>query len=146
MENKLFFVGGTKHSLRKSMSKRQLFESLPLIFREQGSATRSAMENFIRKNKLVTSKKIELTSNEAVKQAVMSGLGYSIMPLIGIKNGLRNKDLQIIKVSGLPINTTWNLIWLASKNLSPAADAFLEYLKKEKEEIISEHFDWYSDI
>lgn len=146
MENKLFFVGGTKHSLRKSMSKRQLFESLPLIFREQGSATRSAMENFIRKNKLVTSKKIELTSNEAVKQAVMSGLGYSIMPLIGIKNGLRNKDLQIIKVSGLPINTTWNLIWLASKNLSPAANSFLEYLKKEKEEIISEHFDWYSDI
>lgn len=146
MENRLFFVGGTKHSLKKSMSKRQLFESLPLIFREQGSATRSAMENFIRKNKLATSKKIELTSNEAVKQAVMSGLGYSIMPLIGIKNGLRNKDLQIIKVSGLPINTTWNLIWLASKNLSPAANAFLEYLKKEKEEIISEHFDWYNDI
>lgn len=146
MENRLFFVGGTKHSLKKSMSKRQLFESLPLIFREQGSATRSAMEEFIRKSKLETSKKIELTSNEAVKQAVMSGLGYSIMPLIGIKNELRNKDLQIIKISGLPINTTWNLIWLTSKNLSPAANAFLEYLEKEKEQIISKHFDWHSDI
>jgi len=28
---------------------------------------------------------MELTSNEAVKYAVMAGLGYSIMPLIGIK-------------------------------------------------------------
>jgi len=145
MENKLFLVGDTKRGF-KSKNKLKVFEDLPLIYREQGSATRAAMEEFIRKNNLPTSKKIELTSNEAVKQAVIAGLGYSIMPLIGIKNELLNGDLQIIEVSGLPINTTWNLVWLQSKNLSPAASAFLEYVQEEKKEIILEHFEWFESI
>ncbi len=145
MENKLLLVGSTKHKIKNKINK-STFEGLPLIYREQGSATRSAMEGFIRENKLPTSKKIELTSNEAVKQAVMSGLGYSIMPLIGIKNELLNKDLQIIDVEGLPLSTTWNLVWLRSKKLSPAASAFLEYVKLEKERIISEHFSWFHTV
>ena len=88
---------------------------------------------------------IELTSNEAVKQAVMSGLGCSIMPLIGIKNELFNQSLQIIPVSGLPIRTNWNLIWLKSKKLSPAATAYLEFLNTEKESIIQDKFGWVKD-
>lgn len=142
MQNKLFFVGGKQLKFRKAPSKKTLFEDLPLIYREQGSATRNAMEGFISKNKLPVRKKIELTSNEAVKQAVMSGLGCSIMPLIGIKNEIFNEDLQIIPVKGLPISTTWNLIWLKSKKLSPAATAYLDFIKKEKERIINERFDW----
>ncbi len=145
MENKLLLVGNTKGDIKSKISKK-VFEKLPLIFREQGSATRAAMENFIRNNKLNTSKKIELTSNEAVKQAVMSGLGYSIMPLIGIKNELLNKDLRIIEMAGLPISTTWNLVWLSAKKLSPAASAFLEYIELEKERIISEQFKWFETI
>jgi len=43
---------------------------------------------------------MQLTSNEAVKQAVIAGLGYSIMPLIGAKNELETRDLQIIPVAG----------------------------------------------
>ena len=63
-----------------------IFENAPLIFREKGSATRISMEKFLAKNDLVVRKKIELTSNEAVKQALLAGMGYSIMPLIGLKN------------------------------------------------------------
>jgi len=142
MQNKLFFVGGNQMKFTKAPSKKTLFEDLPLIYREQGSATRNAMENFIAKNKFPVRKKIELTSNEAVKQAVVSGLGYSIMPLIGIKNEVRNKDVQIIPVKGLPISTTWNLIWLKSKKLSPAAMAYLDFINSEKERIIDEKFAW----
>jgi DNA-binding transcriptional LysR family regulator len=145
MENKLYLVGGTKHEVGRSRNIHKFFEQLPLIYREQGSATRMAMEGYIKRNKLPSPKKIELTSNEAVKQAVISGLGYSIMPLIGIKNELMNKDLQIIPVKGLPISTTWNLIWLKEKKLSPAAQAFLEHLQEKKEEIIKNRFDWYED-
>lgn len=142
MQNKLFFVGGNQIKFEKAPSKKMLFEDLPLIYREQGSATRNAMENFISRNKFPVRKKIELTSNEAVKQAVISGLGYSIMPLIGIKNEVKNNDVQIIPVKGLPISTTWNLIWLKSKKLSPAAMAYLDFIRMEKEGIINEKFDW----
>jgi DNA-binding transcriptional LysR family regulator len=140
MQNSLFFVASTKLILKKGITRKKLFEELPLIYREQGSATRNAMEIFISKNKFSVRKKIELTSNEAVKQAVISGLGCSIMPLIGIRNELKNKDLQIIEVKGLPISTAWNLIWLKSKKLSPAALSYLDFLNNEKERIINEVF------
>jgi DNA-binding transcriptional LysR family regulator len=101
------------------------------------------MERFFEKNQLSIQKKMELTSNEAVKQALMAGLGYSIMPLIGIKSELQNKELQIIPTKGLPIKTTWSLIWLKGKKHSPVSLAFLNYLKKGKATIIKEKFSWY---
>jgi len=146
MSNRLFYVGSSDLKFKGTPNKKKLFEDLPLIYREQGSATRNAMETFIETNKLSVRKKIELTSNEAVKQAVVSGLGCSIMPLIGIKNELKYGDLQIIPVKGLPLVTTWNLIWLQSKKLSPAASALLEFLEKQKEDIIKEKFAWINNF
>ncbi len=99
----------------------------------------------MKRHKYSTKKKIELTSNEALKQAVTAGLGCSIMPLIGIKNSLKNKDLQIIPIDDLPITTHWNLVWLTSKKLSPTAQAFLEYLKMKKDQIIADTFDWLKE-
>jgi DNA-binding transcriptional LysR family regulator len=143
MQNKLYVVCNTKQVFKKEIYDKKLFEELPLIYREQGSGTRQTMEKFIQKNNLPVRKKMELTSNEAVKQAVIAGLGCSIMPLIGIKNELQNGELQIVPVKGFPITSVWNLIWLKGKNHSPVASAFLNYLKKEKANIISEKFDWF---
>ena len=142
MPNRLFYVASTDLKFKRTPTKRKLFEGLPLIYREEGSATRNAMETFISKNKFSVRQKIELTSNEAVKQAVVSGLGCSIMPLIGIKNELKNNDVQIIPVKGLPITTTWHLVWLQSKKLSPVATAFLDYIASNKETIIAKKFNW----
>ena len=143
LQNKLYLVGNTERKFIKAHKVNELFEDLPLIFREKGSGTRQTMENFIEKNKLSVLKKMELTSNEAVKQALLAGLGYSIMPLIGIKNELHNHELQIIPIKGLPITTTWRLIWLKAKKHSPVSLAFLDYLEKEKTQIVKNKFDWY---
>ncbi len=143
MQNKLFLFGNMDEKFNKQPYSKSIFETLPLIYREPGSGTRYAMEKFIKKNNLPVIKKMELTSNEAVKQAVIAGLGYSIMPLIGIKNELNNGQLQIIPVKGFPITSVWNLIWLSNKKLSPVASAFLDYIKKEKENIIKDKFDWF---
>ena len=140
MENKLYFVANSSLDLTNQSTAKKLFEETPLIYREEGSATRTAMETFILKQKFSVTKKMELTSNEAIKQAVISGLGCSIMPIIGIRNEIKNNDLQIVTVKGLPINTEWNLIWLKSKKLSPEALAYLDFLNLEKERIIQEKF------
>ena len=146
MPNKLFYVSSYNRKVPKTASRKYLFEKIPLIYREPGSATRNAMEGFIEKNNYAVNKKMELTSNEAVKQAVISGLGCSIMPLIGNKNALKNNELKILPVRGLPIITTWNLIWLKSKNLSPVAVTFLDYLRERKEGIIEKKFSWIDDF
>jgi DNA-binding transcriptional LysR family regulator len=143
MANKLYLVGGTKEKFNRKVSKKKIFETYPMLYREDGSATRNAMETFIASHNISTPKRMELTSNEALKQAVIAGLGYSIMPLIGIKNELKNGDLEIIPYKGLPIVTNWNLVWQKSKKLSPTALAFLEFIKTEKDRIIKENFDWY---
>lgn len=145
MQNKLFLVGNTELKFSQRINEKSLFETLPLIYRERGSGTRHVMERFIRQNNLPVQKKMELTSNEAVKQAVIAGLGCSIMPLIGIRNELHNKQLQIIPVKGFPIQSTWSLIWLKGKKLSPVAAAYLNHIRKEKQNIIQEKFGWEKD-
>lgn len=143
LQNKLFLVGNTENKIKKGPNSKLIFKELPLIFREKGSGTRQTMENFIERNGLSVLKKMELTSNEAVKQAVLAGLGYSIMPLIGIKNELQNGDLQIIPIKGLPIRTEWSLIWLKEKSQSPVFLSFLNHLKNEKDSIVHDKFRWY---
>ncbi|MCB0664376.1 MAG: LysR family transcriptional regulator [Saprospiraceae bacterium] len=134
LENKLFLVSSTP-KLQKNRS---------LIYREPGSATRSAMDKYFEDH--TARKSIELTSNEAVKQAVIADLGYSIIPLIGIKNELKSKQMFIISAKGLPLVTHWRLIWLKNKKLSPVANAYLEYLRSNKDKITDEHFAWYSNF
>ena len=91
-------------------------------------------------------KKMELTSNEAVKQAVIAGLGNSILPLIGIRNEVKTGDLKIIPAVGFPIKSKWRLIWLKEKKLSPVATAYIEYIKKNKEFVLKEYFSWLNAI
>ncbi len=143
MQNKLFLVGNKQVVFESKQYEKDIFENLPLIYREKGSGTRHTMEKYLEEHKVSVRKKMELTSNEAVKQAVIAGLGYSIMPLIGIKNELLSGDLQIIPVQGLPIVTTWHLIWLKGKKFSPVAKAFLNYLQENKNTIIHDKFNWF---
>ena len=143
LQNKLFVVGNSKNGYINKTYDSSIFKTLPLIYREKGSGTRQTIEKFILQNNLPVSKKMELTSNEAVKQAVIAGLGCSIMPLIGIKNELQNGELKIIPVKGFPIKSVWNLIWLKNKNFSPVANSFLNHLKSEKKKIIKDKFDWF---
>lgn len=143
LQNKLYLVGNAAAGIKGKKNLQQIFTDLPLIYREPGSGTRHTMERFIKENNLPVSKKMELTSNEAIKQAIIAGLGYSIMPLIGIKNELLNGDIKIIPVKGLPIITNWHLIWLKGKKFSPVAAAFLHHLNAEKEAIVKGNFDWF---
>lgn len=140
LDNKLYLVGGKDAKPMQGMELKEIFDQIPLIFREVGSGTRQTMEDFLQTHNLPINKKMELTSNEAVKQAVIAGLGYSIMPVLGIKPEIDNGSIKIIPLKGLPIKTTWRLIWLERKKLSPIAASFLDYLGKEKNTIIKEWF------
>jgi DNA-binding transcriptional LysR family regulator len=142
MPNKLFLVGNKEKSFDPVSNDKSILESIPLIFREEGSATRDAMEKYIDKIQLTGIKKMEFVSNETIKQAIIAGLGYSIMPMIGLRNELSNDQLQIIPMEGLPLCTDWYLIYLDNKKLSPIAKTFVDYIEKEKGKIIKENFSW----
>jgi LysR family transcriptional regulator, low CO2-responsive transcriptional regulator len=146
VKNKLFLVASGQLKFPKKKYKSEELKDFPLIFREEGSGTRTVMENYLSTHAISYTKKMELTSNEAVKQAVIAGLGLSIMPLIGIKNELLNGDLQIVPVQQFPIETSWYLVWLRQKNLSPVAREFLKFIADKKEEIVQKEFAWINRV
>ena len=60
------------------------------------------------------------------------------------KNELENGDLKIIPVTGFPIQSNWRLVWQKNKALSPVANAYLEFIRKEKGKIIQQYFSWFT--
>ena len=142
MPNTLYLVANIDQPIGNGIQDKKIIENLPIIYREQGSGTRYIMEKFIEHNQLTVPKKMVLTSNEAVKQAVLAGLGCSIMPIIGLKNELNNNSLKIIPVKGLPIQSNWNLIWLKGKKFSPVAKEYIKFIEQEKTRIIEQKFNW----
>lgn len=142
MENRLFMVGSSRFHNKKINPASLKNETL--IFREKGSATRKAMEEFLNEYNIKSNKSMELVSNEAVKQAVLAGIGFSIMPLIGLRNELANESIKIFPMKGLPKITNWNLIYDERKKLSPASGELINFITLQKQSVVQEYFDFQS--
>ncbi|MFN5318857.1 MAG: LysR family transcriptional regulator [Bacteroidia bacterium] len=141
LKNKLYLVG-KNNDLGEQKIEIEIFKSLPLIFREQGSGTRHTVEAYFNTHNIDYIKSMELTSNEAVKQAIIAGMGYSIMPLIGIKNELLLKQVEVIDVDKFKLESEWNMVWLSAKNLSPQAAALIQFVEEQKTRIAQQEFGW----
>ena len=136
LENPLVAIAPYNHPLaqEKNISLERLAKE-PFIMREPGSGTRMAVERFFKENKLALKVEMEIGSNEAIKQAIVGGLGVSVLSrhvlaLEGTK-GL----LTILDVEGFPIQRHWYVVYPASKQLSVVANTFLEYLLDEGKRI-----------
>ncbi len=113
-----------------------------LIFREEGSATRNIMQEYFGEGRMGNRKKLELTSNEAVKQAVIAGLGNSILPIVGLKHELIEGTIKIIPNKKLPIKTQWKLVWLKERKHTPASKQFIEFIRKNAPKVRQDNFSW----
>ena len=96
----------------------------PFIVREQGSGTRSAMQQFFAEHRFEPQITMEMSSNETIKQAVMADMGVSFLSLHTIGLELRSGLIKLLEVEGTPVMRSWNIVHLQSKVLSPAAEAF----------------------
>ena len=143
MINKLYLVAAYNNKIDISKAEgKKVFNRIPLIFREEGSGTRFTMQQFFAEEDIQPSIKLELSTNEAIKQAVIADIGMSIVSLLSIKNELSQNELKIVPVKGLPLESHWKLIWLQKKSLSPVAEAFLDYVRKEKDLVYQNYFNW----
>lgn len=105
----------------------------PFIVREPGSGTRAALEEFLDVYRLQPAFVMEMNSTEAIKQAVMAGMGLSLLSLHTIGLELRNGLIAAPAVEGLPLMRRWHVVNSAGKLLSPAAEA-LRYFVLERGE------------
>ena len=101
------------------------------VMREEGSGTRQAMERFFSERGQTIRHGMQMTRNEAVKQAVRSGLGLSVVSLHTIELELETGRLVTLDVEGFPDRRQWYLVYRRGKRLSPAAGAFREFVLSE---------------
>jgi DNA-binding transcriptional LysR family regulator len=102
---------------------RQL-ESETLVLREPGSGTRATVERYFTASGLAYRPGCELSTNEAVKQAVQAGLGLGIVPVQTLELELETERLVVLPVEGFPLIRQWFIVHRSDKRLSTAAQAF----------------------
>ena len=129
MDNPLVVIAPPDHPL--AGKKRVSIEDAAaesFLVREAGSGTRAAMERFFAARGLEIHSSMEMSSNEAIKQAVQAGLGLGILSLQTLEMELALKRLAVLDVEGFPIMRHWYIVHRADKRLSPAAQAFKEFV------------------
>ncbi len=129
MDNPLVVIAPPEHPLarKKKVSLHDL-ASEPFLVREAGSGTRGAMERFFEAKGLELRTSMEMSSNEAIKQAVQAGLGLGILSLQTLELELALGRLVVLKVEGFPIMRHWYVVHRADKRLSPVAQAFKQFV------------------
>lgn len=143
MPNKWYLVSPREYTVASQHKQdKSVFKNIPLIYREEGSGTRYIMQQYFRQANIIPTVSLELSSDEAVKQAVIAGLGFSVLSILSLKNELKQKEVKIIPIKGLPLLSNWRLIWLKKKKLSTVAQAYLDYVRKEKAAIYKTNFSW----
>ncbi len=131
-ENKLVVVASTRHPLTQcsSIPLQRLSEERFLV-REAGSGTRLAVDHLFAEQGLKIQPYMELGSSEAIKQAVMAGLGISVLSRHNLWLELAGNNIAVLDVSGFPLVRSWYAVYLKSKKLSLASRSFLDFLLKQ---------------
>ncbi|NIB38792.1 LysR family transcriptional regulator [Pseudomaricurvus alkylphenolicus] len=136
VDNPLVAIAPEDHPLakRKRLKITDLLDE-PFLMREQGSGTRHAIEEFMRRHKVQLNIKMTIDSNEAIKHSVMSKLGISILSAHTLTYGGQS-GLVKLPVKELPIDSHWFFVWAKSKRRTVIASEFLSYVEEEGKDVL----------
>lgn len=135
MDNPLVLVASETHPFAaKNLVMLNDLGSERMLLREPGSGTRMAIDEFIARTQVQLSVRMEIGSNEAIKQAVTGGLGISIISRHALRDSV---GLVEVNCEGLPIHSTWNIVSLADRPLSLIGQRFVEYLLDDGLQLLS---------
>jgi LysR family transcriptional regulator, low CO2-responsive transcriptional regulator len=132
LENPLVMACHPDHPLRskRSISLKELGNE-SFVFREPGSGTRMVMEKLLSDSGIKPYIAMELGTNEAVKQAVMAGIGISLISKISMYSELNLGSVAQLQVKHLPVQTHWHTIYKTDKVISRVIRNFLDFLQNE---------------
>ncbi len=132
LPNPLVVIAAAGHPL--CAVRKPAWESLgreTFILREQGSGTRMACDAHFRQTGVTPRVRLELGSNEAIKQAVAGGLGLAIVSAHALGSHVGEDGLAVLPVRGFPIHAQWHLVQPRSRRLSPLAAVFREHVLRQ---------------
>jgi len=133
MPNPLMLIANHSHPFAgKRNFDLQLLTHEQFIFREKGSGTRMSTDAHFKRLKFKPKVRLELGSNEAIKQAVLGGLGLAVLSQYSLGDTVgRDDDVVILKCRGFPVDSSWHIVSQQGKKLSPIASVFKEHLSNQ---------------
>ena len=128
MDNPIVVLAAPDHPLaREKRIPLSRLAQEPWVMREAGSGTRKAIERVFAKKGLELTPRLELGSNEAIKQAILADLGISALSRHAL--ALHQPDqFAVLDAEGFPIRRHWYAVYPAGRDISVAARAFLDFL------------------
>lgn len=126
--NPLVMLAPREHPLvkKKNVSLEEIARE-PFIVREPGSGMRDATFRAFDARGLRPTVRMELGSNEAIKHAIVGGLGLSVMSLHTILLEGIDGPVAIVDAEGFPIMRRWYMVYPKGKELSLVARTFLDF-------------------
>jgi DNA-binding transcriptional LysR family regulator len=142
LNNILGIVAPADHPLanKKNISIEEL-ASQRFLIREIGSGTRYVFDQLLEKHGLKIEPYMELGSSEALKQAVMAGLGIAVLSLHSVQLERHVKKLTVLDVEGFPLKRRWYAVHLKGRKLSLVARTFLDYILKESHRVLGVEYE-----
>lgn len=135
MPNPLVVIAPASHPLasRAGIGLRDLRDAR-FILREPGSGTRLATDAHFRAAGFTPNLRLELGSNEAIKEAVAGNLGVAVVSVHALQARMPARGVTVLRVRGFPIRSQWHVVHPKGKRLSPIADVFREHLSAQARE------------
>ncbi|MGA6099984.1 LysR family transcriptional regulator [Stutzerimonas marianensis] len=107
----------------------------PLLVREPGSGTRKASEDYLRQKRAHFAQTTQVASLDALREAVVAGLGVALMPRHAVHLEVAHGLLCELPVQELPLYRSWCVVHPRGKRLSPVAQAFFAFIRAERARI-----------
>ncbi|MDA0665709.1 MAG: LysR substrate-binding domain-containing protein [Proteobacteria bacterium] len=135
------FICSPDHPLaqKRTVNLAQL-DSEEILIREQGSGTRTVMENFFEVGRFRPLSTLEMSTTETIKQAVMAGLGISFVSLHAVGLETKHGVLRILAVEGTPVIRVWHLVSRGGRPASLAAEAFRYFVLEQGNALLQDLF------
>ncbi|MFH7027527.1 MAG: LysR family transcriptional regulator [Heteroscytonema crispum UTEX LB 1556] len=129
LEDSLVVLAPVNHPLAKEKNiPIQRLAGEPFIMREPGSGTRRTVQKLLDEHRLAVKVKLELSSNDLIKEAIADGLGISVLSRHTLISESLTSALTILDIEHFPIQQNWYIIHRAGKKLSSIARTYYEYL------------------
>lgn len=129
MENRLVIISSADHPLTNEKNiPASRFQNEAFVMREEGSGTRLAAEKYFSSHHVSVKAALEMSTNEAVKQAVQASMGLGILSFDTVRLEVETGRLKVLDAEGFPIIRYWYLVHRKQKRLSGVAQAFKEFL------------------
>ena len=115
--------------------------SEPFLIREPGSGTRMVTLELFKRRGLSPKIRMELSTNEAIREAILAGLGISILSRYTLGLEPEQTKLVCLDVEGFPLESHWHFVYPVGKHLSAVVRAFMDFTRAEARNLIQDSFE-----